>query len=1217
MAVAADRDTDLAFWTVETNKVQLAMKTDDDDVDAISPDTSTTINTEETDDRSCNYTALGVDPVLGTPQIHDIDPLTGVVTSKRSVVFTDESRRYFIGNPRSGPALAEGMLYTPLQYTDASQPAGHPPFRGPGLVAIVVRTGDAFVVADLSKLFGFTSELVELFTGFDPVTNRVLIAGQHWDDCNNGLDSPSTLVAALVEPTGHVVKTVNITRINPHGTEGAAELINMGAFDTQSGILWFTINVRVPGQKRLQQRLQGYDIRNETLAFDTPTPLNTYALAYDESSDTLFTIATCCAPGWPCDEPYKTVCKGSLNITIGQYEYKAGSPLAPTLKLAGVVQNSDPTVSAALYIPTGVLAAGGMIHMQALMMFGSRKNQSHLVLNPIPSKLVSYSTTTGQQLAVVSSGKQDLIVQPIKESCVGGRESQALTSGRLLAVSGSSFAGNVTLSTLDATTGALSPFAALSTVDRYAFDASSAAADQSTGSYFVSLPSDSGAHSYKVDVGAGNIVANASSMGFKSLAFHAKTKKLFGISSDWHGPDASGSKAPVRECVFEVDTTTMQTAAAPLVCLPEWWVLLNTHSAAIDQDSGVYYVACANLNFANTSADYTLFFGVDLLSGKLVSETKREPSAAPTFSSLFYDSNTRRMLSLCSSTKEWSGYVLCEIDPASATVKSHIGIGVFPLLPAGFKSAEPTVHGCGAAARLHYIVFTMLRINSTATSRWLVSVNLDSGAVTSTVKNTPMAANLQFITPPDIVASMKFDDDEASYRIVWNSPFPIECYSQCHDNPRSPNLTQYSIDANSNGNGSMTSNTGPVMTIWDEYFGHFPRMVAPGPRGGRCHMDSLSTCVSENGGLPQLAVLNLRAHVAKIRNDVNTGLYHQLPNNHQQLRAKPLAVDFAGLGVLDWEEWPYSWSRWPLSGFTPQNNVYMNLSVELVLKDHPSWPPKHAEQEAERRYDAAVQTFITATLDTLHVLRPKGRFGMFGWPDCDFQLSANNAPLGCPAGFREMNDNALGWLWNASSALYPDMYIQAPPGQYPKGFEGRLVNVSFDSNQRFVDDVVAEAMHVASSIQDPSQRPAVYPYGRAFWYSWLGYENTSSLMQPRDLQATVGRPAQHGADGVVLWGGSADCGKLSCGADGTCMLCQSKCTAQADYISTSMGPVAAKAVNDADTCAAAHCAGGQRCVTIDDIGRQLQTPRCITGAMKTDTLQTLMWSLTDEIPYSQ
>ena len=382
-------------------------------------------------------------------------------------------------------------------------------------------------------------------------------------------------------------------------------------------------------------------------------------------------------------------------------------------------------------------------------------------------------------------------------------------------------------------------------------------------------------------------------------------------------------------------------------------------------------------------------------------------------------------------------------------------------------------------------------------------------------------------------------------------------------------------------------------------------------------MDSLSTCVSENGGLPQLAVLNLRAHVAKIRNDVNTGLYHQLPNNHQQLRAKPLALDFAGLGVLDWEEWPYSWSRWPLSGFTPQNNVYMNLSVELVLKDHPSWPPKHAEQEAERRYDAAVQTFITATLDTLHVLRPKGRFGMFGWPDCDFQLSANNAPLGCPAGFREMNDNALGWLWNASSALYPDMYIQAPPGQYPKGFEGRLVNVSFDSNQRFVDDVVAEAMHVASSIQDPSQRPAVYPYGRAFWYSWLGYENTSSLMQPRDLQATVGRPAQHGADGVVLWGGSADCGKLSCGADGTCMLCQSKCTAQADYISTSMGPVAAKAVNDADTCAAAHCAGGQRCVTIDDIGRQLQTPRCITGAMKTDTLQTLMWSLTDEIPYSQ
>ena len=54
----------------------------------------------------------------------------------------------------------------------------------------------------------------------------------------------------------------------------------------------------------------------------------------------------------------------------------------------------------------------------------------------------------------------------------------------------------------------------------------------------------------------------------------------------------------------------------------------------------------------------------------------------------------------------------------------------------------------------------------------------------------------------------------------------------------------------------------------------------------------------------------------------------------------------------------------------------MNLSVELVLKDHPSWPPWKAEREAGRRYDAAVRTFIIATLDTMHRLRPEGKFGL-------------------------------------------------------------------------------------------------------------------------------------------------------------------------------------------------------------------------------------------------
>lgn len=130
---------------------------------------------------------------------------------------------------------------------------------------------------------------------------------------------------------------------------------------------------------------------------------------------------------------------------------------------------------------------------------------------------------------------------------------------------------------------------------------------------------------------------------------------------------------------------------------------------------------------------------------------------------------------------------------------------------------------------------------------------------------------------------------------------------------------------------------------------------------------------------------------------------------------------------MDWEAWPLTWSRFGLSGFTPANSVYMNTSVELVLADHPMWSPAKAEAEAGRRWDAAARTFIEATLSTLHTLRPLGRFGLFGWPDCDGHLTSNGESLGCSDGFRAMNDRDLGWLWNASSALFPSTCASLRP----------------------------------------------------------------------------------------------------------------------------------------------------------------------------------------------
>jgi|EP01044_Picomonas_judraskeda_P000770 hypothetical protein len=119
----------------------------------------------------------------------------------------------------------------------------------------------------------------------------------------------------------------------------------------------------------------------------------------------------------------------------------------------------------------------------------------------------------------------------------------------------------------------------------------------------------------------------------------------------------------------------------------------------------------------------------------------------------------------------------------------------------------------------------------------------------------------------------------APYRVVWNSPWPLQCYTFCHVDPPSLNLSAYSIEANGvNANGSMSSESGAVLTLWDEYLGLYPshRSLTIGPL---------------HGGVPQLAVLNLSAHLAKLTSDINTGLHN--PRNGIMV-AKPLPADFSG-----------------------------------------------------------------------------------------------------------------------------------------------------------------------------------------------------------------------------------------------------------------------------------------------------------------------------------
>ncbi|NXU06396.1 HYAL3 protein, partial [Buphagus erythrorhynchus] len=93
-------------------------------------------------------------------------------------------------------------------------------------------------------------------------------------------------------------------------------------------------------------------------------------------------------------------------------------------------------------------------------------------------------------------------------------------------------------------------------------------------------------------------------------------------------------------------------------------------------------------------------------------------------------------------------------------------------------------------------------------------------------------------------------------------------------------------------------------------------------------------------------------------------------------------------------------------------------------------------------------------------------------------------------------NNHLGWLWAASSALYPSIYL---PLALPPALR-----------QRYVHHRLREALRVAAFGAD-GLLPVIA-------YSRLSFRRSSRFLQLADLVHTIGESAALGAAGLVLWG---------------------------------------------------------------------------------------------------
>ncbi|XP_066543584.1 hyaluronidase-1-like [Amia ocellicauda] len=337
---------------------------------------------------------------------------------------------------------------------------------------------------------------------------------------------------------------------------------------------------------------------------------------------------------------------------------------------------------------------------------------------------------------------------------------------------------------------------------------------------------------------------------------------------------------------------------------------------------------------------------------------------------------------------------------------------------------------------------------------------------------------------------------------VWNAPTQA-CKTKYGVDL---DFSQFHITVNKN-----QSFIGDNITLfYDDKLGHYPFYTLQE--------------VPVNGGVPQNT--SLLEHLQNARADIE----RYIPNSN-----------FSGLAVVDWESWRLRW----LQNFDSKK-VYQEASRALVRQKHPNLTSLQVESEAQREFQKAGWAFMEDTLQLGHEMRPGGRWGFYGMPNCFNQYSKTTVNYtGKCAEVQMRRNNKLGCLWKASSVLYPSTYLGS--GLRGKGDAVRL----------YVQNTVLEAMRCSGQVTPIS--PSVLPYASIVY-------NSLEFLSQEDLVYTIGESAALGAVGIVLWG------------SGQYAASQASCTKLKEYLNGVLGVYLLNVTTAAELCSKERCNSKGHCL---------------------------------------
>ncbi|KAI8423446.1 hypothetical protein MSG28_012578 [Choristoneura fumiferana] len=248
-----------------------------------------------------------------------------------------------------------------------------------------------------------------------------------------------------------------------------------------------------------------------------------------------------------------------------------------------------------------------------------------------------------------------------------------------------------------------------------------------------------------------------------------------------------------------------------------------------------------------------------------------------------------------------------------------------------------------------------------------------------------------------------------------------------------------------------------------------------------------------NGGVPQEG--NLDEHLTAFR----YSLENSIPD-----------PDFNGIAIIDFESWRPVY-RQNFGELTP----YKEESLKIERRLHPLWTKSMIEARARYRFERAGREFMQATLKLARLLRPRARWGYYGFPYC-FNMASNNLVETCSDKVRKENDQ-IPWLWSESNALYPSVYSSK--------------SLSCSQLASLIRGRVGESARLARSLP-------ILPY---FWFKY----RDAGFMSEEDLKTALKTMYRSQASGFIIWGSSNDTNTPA------------KCEKLKNYVEKVLGPAVA------------------------------------------------------------